>query len=235
VNTVRRTAAVLSLLMSLADLPIAFTSEGEDIPTPLGWSATLLGVVGIVVAVALLRSTSWGPAAVVAVGVLTLLFGALAFTRDIDGGIAGLVVGLAIAMFWSGAPAGGSRKPCDRSSADRQPGAHPAAVGSGTQFELAADLVHALAHRRDAHALGPRPRPAAEIADPHLQDLVVLEPDLHFGGVHAGVPGHFRHRLHGAPVGDHLDGGRRRTRPGTANAVRSDSSHSGGAAPDVRC
>ncbi len=62
-KVIRYVAAVLTILMSLANLPVAFANTDQNTPTWLAWAATLLGVAGLVAAVALLRRLAWGAAA----------------------------------------------------------------------------------------------------------------------------------------------------------------------------
>lgn len=94
-KTVRYTAAIATLLMGLFNLPVAFDSA-QDIPRALGILITLLGVVGIGAAVALLAKVSWGPLAVVAVGVVNLIGAVYALATGLEGGVIGLVLNLVI-------------------------------------------------------------------------------------------------------------------------------------------
>jgi hypothetical protein len=96
----RSIAAAATVLMSLMNLPFAFDDGGAGTPKPLAWLVTLLGVVGIVAAVGLLRKASWGPWSVTAVGVLNLAGGVAAFIRDQQG--AGIGVGLSLIIITLG-------------------------------------------------------------------------------------------------------------------------------------
>ncbi|GGM90410.1 hypothetical protein ACFFX1_21780 [Dactylosporangium sucinum] len=101
-RTIRYTAAVATIVMSLLNLPIAFDDGGAGITAPLAWLISLLGVAGIVAAVALLRSVAWATPAVITVGALNLIGAVVALVRSSDGAIIGLVLsaigtGLAIA------------------------------------------------------------------------------------------------------------------------------------------
>jgi len=90
----RITAAAVTILMSLLNLPFAFA---DGVAPPLGWLVTLLGVAGIVAAVALLSKASWAAWAVTAVGVLNLAGAVIALATDRDGAVVGLVVSTLIA------------------------------------------------------------------------------------------------------------------------------------------
>ena len=92
-KVLRYTAAAVTILMSLMNLPFAF---GDGVSPPVGWLVTLLGVVGIVAAVALLRRVPGAPWAVTAVGVVNLVGAVLALGLDRDGAVIGLVVSMLI-------------------------------------------------------------------------------------------------------------------------------------------
>ncbi|GAA1031108.1 hypothetical protein GCM10009557_25360 [Virgisporangium ochraceum] len=79
-------AAAVTVLMSLLNLPFAFGGR------VVGWLVTLLGVVGLVAAVALLRRVSGAPSAVTAVGVVNGSGAVLALAWDRDGAVVGIVV-----------------------------------------------------------------------------------------------------------------------------------------------
>lgn len=85
----RYAAAAVTILMSLMNLPFAFA---DGVSRPIGWLVTLLGVAGIVAAVALLSKAYWASWAVTAVGVLNLAGAVLALALNRDGAIVGLVV-----------------------------------------------------------------------------------------------------------------------------------------------
>lgn len=91
-RTIRYTAAVATILMSLMNLPIAFDDGGQGLPKPVAWLISLLGVVGLVAAVALIARRSWGPSAVIAVGALNLLGAVVGLATGVDGAVIGLVV-----------------------------------------------------------------------------------------------------------------------------------------------
>jgi hypothetical protein len=88
---VRYLAVAATALMSLMNLPIAFT-DGAGIPAPLAWAVTLLGVAGLVVAVALARGVSWAAPAAVAVGLANVAGAVAALVQQSDGAVIGLVV-----------------------------------------------------------------------------------------------------------------------------------------------
>ena len=96
-KAVRYPAAVVTALMSLMDLPFAF-DDGSGIPKPVAWLVTIVGVAGLVAAVALLRNARWAGWAVTAVGVVNLAGAVLALVRDQDGAIVGLVLSGAITL-----------------------------------------------------------------------------------------------------------------------------------------
>jgi hypothetical protein len=89
---VRYLAVAATALMSLMNLPIAFDDGGAGIPRPLAWAITLLGVAGLVVAVALARRVSWAAPAAVAVGALNLAGAVAALVQKSDGAMIGLIV-----------------------------------------------------------------------------------------------------------------------------------------------
>ncbi|MGW3511703.1 hypothetical protein [Streptomyces sp. NPDC000994] len=94
-RTIRRTAAIATLAMSLLNLPIALDDGGNGIPAPAAWLISVLGVVGIVAAIALLRSAAWATPAVLTVGALNLIGAVVALVRSWDGAVIGLVLSAA--------------------------------------------------------------------------------------------------------------------------------------------
>jgi hypothetical protein len=88
-KVLRYAAAAVTVLMSLMNLPFAF---GDGVSAPVGWLVTLIGVAGILAAVALLRNVPWAPWAVTAVGAVNFLGGVLALTQDRSGAVVGIVV-----------------------------------------------------------------------------------------------------------------------------------------------
>jgi hypothetical protein len=94
-KALRIATAIVTLLMSLLNLPFAFE---DGINPVVGWVVTLFGVIGIVVAVGLLRKASWGPWAVVAIGIVNLAGAVLALARDQDGAMIGLLTSAVITV-----------------------------------------------------------------------------------------------------------------------------------------
>jgi hypothetical protein len=92
VRTIRYTAAAATILMSLMNLPFAVDDGGQGLPTPVAWLISLLGVVGLVAAVALIARRSWGPPAVIAVGAVNLVGAVFGLATGVDGAVIGLVV-----------------------------------------------------------------------------------------------------------------------------------------------
>lgn len=91
----RYATAAVTVLMSLMNLPFASTA---DVPAPVGWLVTVLGVLGIAAAIALLRRQGWAPWAVTAVGVLNLLGAVPAVAMDREGAVTGIVVSTVIVV-----------------------------------------------------------------------------------------------------------------------------------------
>jgi hypothetical protein len=85
----RYAAAAVTILMSLMNLPFAFA---DGVSPPIGWLVTLLGVAGIVSAIALLSKASWAAWAVTAIGVANLAGAVIALALNRDGAVVGLVV-----------------------------------------------------------------------------------------------------------------------------------------------
>ena len=92
-KTLRYAAAAVTILMSLMNLPFAFA---DGVAAPIGWLVTLLGVAGLVAAVALLRKASWAPWAVTGIGVVNLAGAVLALALDREGATVGLVVSVLV-------------------------------------------------------------------------------------------------------------------------------------------
>ncbi|MGW5126530.1 hypothetical protein ACWEQ7_21245 [Streptomyces sp. NPDC004069] len=94
-RTIRCSAAVATLAMSLLNLPIALDDGGNGVPTPAAWLISVLGVVGVIAAIALLRSAAWATPAVLTVGALNLIGAVVALVRSWDGAVIGLVLSAA--------------------------------------------------------------------------------------------------------------------------------------------
>ncbi|HEY5978242.1 MAG TPA: hypothetical protein VIT41_01295 [Microlunatus sp.] len=97
-RTVRWAAATATILMSLMNLPFAVDNGGAGLPSVLNWLISLLGVVGIVSALGLLRHAGWGRPAVLAVGAINLVGAVLALVAGLEGAIIGLVVSVCIVI-----------------------------------------------------------------------------------------------------------------------------------------
>jgi hypothetical protein len=94
-KVVRYVAAAATALMALMNLPIAFDDGGAGLAAPVAWLISLLGVIGLVVAVALCTRATWAPAAAFAVGGLNLIGAIWAVATGSPGGFIGLTVSLA--------------------------------------------------------------------------------------------------------------------------------------------
>jgi hypothetical protein len=92
VKVLRWTAAAVTLLMSLMNLPFAFDDGGANLAPALAWAVSLLGVVGIVAAIGLLRRARWALLAVLVVGVVNLVGAVIALAVAMEGAVIGLVV-----------------------------------------------------------------------------------------------------------------------------------------------
>jgi hypothetical protein len=91
-RVVRWAAAAATIVMSLMDLPFA-VDPGSSNPTPLlAWAISLLGVLGIVAAIALLRRASWGRPAVLVIGAINFAAAVVALIIGSEGAVIGLVV-----------------------------------------------------------------------------------------------------------------------------------------------
>jgi hypothetical protein len=110
-RTIRYTAAAATVVMSLMNLPFAFDDGGAGMAKPLAWLVTVLGVVGISAAVALLAKAPWGAPAVLAVGVLNLLGAIVALVQDMQGAVIGLAVSLICVVFGTLTLRGSTRAP----------------------------------------------------------------------------------------------------------------------------
>jgi hypothetical protein len=91
-RVIRWAAAVATILISLMNLPIAVDDGGSNLPPVLAWLISLLGVLGIVSAVGLIRRVVWGRPAVLAVGGINLIGAVVAMITGMDGAIIGLII-----------------------------------------------------------------------------------------------------------------------------------------------
>jgi hypothetical protein len=78
--------------MSLMNLPFAVDDGGANFPQALNWSISLLGVLGIVAAIGLLRRAPWARPAVLAIGAVNLAGAIAGLIIGLEGAIIGLVV-----------------------------------------------------------------------------------------------------------------------------------------------
>jgi hypothetical protein len=90
----RYVAIASTVVMSLLDLPAAVSDT--DMPRAVEVVGTIVGAVGLVVAVAMLRRRPWAPAAVIALGVLNIAGGVAAVAAEWEGGPIGIVLGFAM-------------------------------------------------------------------------------------------------------------------------------------------
>jgi hypothetical protein len=90
----RIAAAVPLVVMSLFNLPIGM-SPG-DMPVVLAWTITLLGLLGLAAAVALIRRTGGAAVAALTVGVVNVFAALIALAADLEGAVVGLVLSAAI-------------------------------------------------------------------------------------------------------------------------------------------
>lgn len=92
-KALRWTAAAVTVLMSLMNLPAAFDTD-LAMPAAMRWAATVIGVLGLVAAVGLVRRAPWGRPAVLAIGGLNLAGAVVALVNDWEGAAIGLAVSL---------------------------------------------------------------------------------------------------------------------------------------------
>jgi len=88
----RWAAAAVTILMSLMNLPFAVDDGGSNLPPALDWTISLLGVLGIVSAIGLLRRAAWARPAVLAIGGVNLAGAIVALIVGMEGAVIGLVV-----------------------------------------------------------------------------------------------------------------------------------------------
>jgi len=96
-----RWAAAPTVVVSLLNFPVAFTSGSEYLSDPAAWATTLLGAAGLVGAAALVLRQAWAHPAVVVIGLLNVVAGGVVLATGHGEGIVGTVLGLAvIATAW---------------------------------------------------------------------------------------------------------------------------------------
>ena len=95
---VRWAAAAVTILMSLMNLPFAVDAGNSNPPPALAWAISLLGVLGIVAAIGLLRRSPWGRPAVLVIGAVNLAAAIAALIIGAEGAVIGLAVSSAIVV-----------------------------------------------------------------------------------------------------------------------------------------
>ena len=95
---VRWAAAAVTILMSLMNLPFAVDAGDSNPPPALAWAISLLGVLGILAAIGLLRRAPWGRPAVLVIGAVNLAGAIAALIIGTEGAVIGLVVSSAIVV-----------------------------------------------------------------------------------------------------------------------------------------
>lgn len=91
-RSVRPAAAAATLVMWLLNLPFALDTGSVDAPPALAWAVTLLGVLGVVSAIGLLRRAGWAGPAVLGVGLLNLTGAAVSLALGGEGAGIGLLL-----------------------------------------------------------------------------------------------------------------------------------------------
>ena len=92
-KAIRWTAIVATGLMALANIPTAFTASDGDTASWSKVPATVLGFLGIVVIVALVRRLGWGAPAAAALGVFNVAGGVAVMADGYSSGSVGVVLG----------------------------------------------------------------------------------------------------------------------------------------------
>ena len=108
-KALRWTAAAATALMSVMNLPFAFVGDA-GVAKPVAWLVTLLGVAGLVAAVALLRDTGWAAWAVTVVAAVNLAGAVRALARNQEGAVIGLVLSVAITVLGAACLRAGNRR-----------------------------------------------------------------------------------------------------------------------------
>ncbi len=92
---VSRWAAAPTILMGLANVPAGFQPDQFDLPTGVLWFFSLVGVAGLVAAVALLLRHPAAPPTVAVIGAINAVGGLVALAGGDGAGVVGLVLGSA--------------------------------------------------------------------------------------------------------------------------------------------
>jgi hypothetical protein len=96
-------------LVSLLNLPAAFSPDGTNGPNGSGLVGTALGVVGVVAIVALLRHRPWSRSVALAVGLLNAAGGVWVLAAGYGNGAVGLALGAIITVLAASIPATAGR------------------------------------------------------------------------------------------------------------------------------
>ena len=118
-SVVRWAAAAVTILMSLMNLPFVVTDGDSDFPLALNAAISLLGVVGIVSAIGLLRRAAWGRPAVLVIGAINLAGAIAASIIGMEGAFIGLVVSSLIVVLGLLTP--GDKEPARLATYRRRP------------------------------------------------------------------------------------------------------------------
>ena len=103
-----RWAAAPTIVMALANLPVAFDDGDLDLPKVVAVLVSVLGVLGLAAAFGLVRRRPWGAPAVFIIGVVNVIAGAIAIAAGEGSGVVGVVLGL-LAAALACVPARGTR------------------------------------------------------------------------------------------------------------------------------
>lgn len=94
-RTLRYTAAIATIIMSLLNLPAGLDPTSADLPVAVAWLVSLLGLLGIVAAIGLIRSAAWATPAAIIIGAINLIGSIIALIDSSSGAVVGLVLGIA--------------------------------------------------------------------------------------------------------------------------------------------
>lgn len=87
-------AAWPTMVMAILNLPSIAAPPDDDFYRGMEPLSVVLGVLGVVATVGLLRRVEWGTPMILAVAVLNTLVGELAFARGLPAGVVGIALGL---------------------------------------------------------------------------------------------------------------------------------------------
>ena len=91
-KTIRYTAAFVTAVMALLNLPAGFT-DSKDVPKALAWIGTALGVAGVVTLVGLARRHPRSMSSIAIVGLLNLAVGVATVASGSGIGVVGIILG----------------------------------------------------------------------------------------------------------------------------------------------